>query len=79
MRRVVFSSVACPGSANDFPRYLTNGTNFGKKIILEDKMCFLIFCTILSEKFLILRGIERNIVINVWKYLCQVPPTAVIF
>jgi len=40
-------------------------------------MCFLIFSTILYEKLLILRGIEGNIVINVWRYVCQVPATSV--
>jgi hypothetical protein len=36
-------------------------------------MCVLIFSTILSETFLILRGIERDIIINVHRSSCKVP------
>jgi hypothetical protein len=36
----------------------------GKKSV-EHKMCVLIFSTILSETFLILRGVERDVIINV--------------
>jgi hypothetical protein len=43
-----------------FPHNHINGTNFGK-YIFENKMC----CKfLLSETFLILRSIQRNIVIN---------------
>ena len=41
--------------------------------VIEYKMCVLIFSTNLSEKFLMLRGIQRDIVINVHGYLCEVP------
>jgi hypothetical protein len=44
---------------NIFPHYLINGTIFEK--VTEHKMSVLIFYTNLSEKFLILRRILRNI------------------
>ena len=43
-----------------FRHYLTNDTIFGKKVT-EHKMCVLIF----SPTFLILRRIQRDIVINI--------------
>jgi len=46
---------------------------FSEEKILEDETCFLILSTIKSETFLILRGTERNVVINVWRCSCQVP------
>jgi hypothetical protein len=39
-------------------------TRYSIKVI-EDKMCVLIFSTILSETFLILRRIKRDFIINV--------------
>jgi len=35
-------------------------------------MCVLIFSANLSEVFLILRNIERDVIINVRRYLCEV-------
>ena len=46
-----------------FPHYLRNGTIFGKKII-EHKICVSIFAGTLSETFLGLRIIRRDIIIN---------------
>jgi len=54
-----------------FPRYLINGTIFGKKIS-EYEMFVLIFLTILSQIFSILRRPERYIIINVHGSLCKV-------
>ena len=55
-----------------FWHYLINGAIFGKDAV-ELKMCVLIFTTILSETFLILRRIQRDIVINIRRYSCKVP------
>jgi hypothetical protein len=55
-----------------FPHYLIYGTIFGKKVI-EQKICVLIFSTILSENFLILRRIQRGTIVNVCKSSCKVP------
>jgi hypothetical protein len=47
-----------------YPHYLINGTIFGKKTF-EHEMCVLIFSTISSEKFLVVRLIERYIIMHV--------------
>jgi hypothetical protein len=46
---------------NIFPLFLTNDTIFEKKEVTEHKMCVLIFCTTLSETFLILSRTQRCI------------------
>jgi len=46
---------------NIFLHYLINGTIFEKKVT-EHKTCVLILYTILSETFLILKGIERDMI-----------------
>ena len=43
------------------------------KNIIEHKMCGFIFSTTLSKTFLILRRIQRDIVINVKTSLCKGP------
>ena len=55
---------------NIFPHYFIKGTIFGK--IIEHKMCVLIFSTILSETFLIVRRIERDVIQNVYWPSCTV-------
>ena len=45
---------------------------FSEKVI-EHKMYVLIFSTILSEIFLILRRIQRDIIIKVHRSSCKVP------
>ena len=65
MCRIMLSSVACS-------HYLTKGVIFGKKVI-EHKMCVLIFYTIFSEKFIILRRTERDINIHLNRSSCKVP------
>jgi len=44
-----------------------------KKKVLGHKSCVLIFSTNLSETFLILRRTERNMIINVHRFSCNVP------
>ena len=53
-----------------FPHYLINGTILGNKVI-EHKMC--VSLPLLSETFLILRRIHRDIIMNVHRPLCKVP------
>jgi hypothetical protein len=55
-----------------FSHYLIEGTIFGKQVI-EPKMCVLIFSTNLSKELLILRRIQRDIMINVLTCSCTVP------
>jgi hypothetical protein len=60
MRRIILSSVACPAVSN-FPHHLINGTIFGK--VIEHKMYVLFSLHLLSETFLIIRKIQRDIII----------------
>jgi hypothetical protein len=55
-----------------FPQYLTIGTNFGKKL-LNTKRVFWIPLQNLSETFLILRRIQRAIIINLHRSSLKVP------
>jgi hypothetical protein len=57
---------------NFFRPYLINGTIFGKKL-LNIKCVFWFQQQLLFERFLILRRIRRDIVINVKKSWCKVP------
>ena len=60
------------GSTILFPQYFISGTIFGKKL-LNNKCVFLFSVQLLSETFLILRRILRDIGINVLRSLCKVP------
>jgi len=61
-----------------FPHYLRNRTLFGKKLL--NIKCVFEFCLrILSETFLILRRIGRDIVTNVDRYSCKLPAVIVRF
>jgi hypothetical protein len=55
-----------------FPYYLINGTIFGKKS-LNIKCVFWFSVQLLSETFLFLRRIQRDITINVHRSSCKVP------
>ena len=55
-----------------FPRYLINGTTFGKKVL--NIKCVFWFCLpILSETFLILRRLQGDFTRNVHWYSCKAP------
>ena len=76
MRHIVPWSVrAC----NIFPHYLTNGTVFEKKTVIEQIICVLIFLQVLSETFLILRRIEGDEIIILYWSLCKVLVILVLF
>jgi hypothetical protein len=61
-----------------FPHYLINGTIFRGKKILDIKYV-LIFSIFLYEKFLILRRIQRDVVINVYRSACKMLVILVMF
>jgi len=55
-----------------FFHIISQTKRFLKKVI-GHKICVLIFCTSLSETFLILRRIERDMIKNVYWSSCKVP------
>jgi hypothetical protein len=55
-----------------FPHYLINGTIFGK-MLLNIKCVFWFSLQLLSETFLILIRIQRDIIINVRRSSCKAP------
>jgi hypothetical protein len=55
------------------PYYLINGMIFGKKKLLNMKCLFWFSLQRLSEVFLILRTIQRHIIINLHRFSCKVP------
>jgi hypothetical protein len=76
MRHIVICDL--PGSTMFFSHYPLNGTIFREKVI-EHKMCVLIFSTNMSEIFFILRRIQRDIIINVYRSSRKVPVILVRF
>ena len=64
MRRVILSSVACP-VVPYFPHYPTNGTIFGEKDYWTQTV-FWFSLQLLSETFLILRRIQRDIITGIY-------------
>jgi hypothetical protein len=56
---------------HSFPHYFINGTILGRKIA-GYKMCVLFSVQLLPETFLILRRMEREIIINVHRSSCTV-------
>ena len=70
MCRIILSSLACL-AVPYFPHYLIKGTIFGKKLL--HIKCVLMFSTNIFEAFLIIGRNERDIIINLHKYLCKVP------
>ena len=69
MRRILsfVASLVLP----NFSHYLINGKIFEKKL-LNKKCVFLFSLQVLSKTFLILRIIQRDIIINVKKCSCEV-------
>ena len=63
MRRFILSTASCPVLPY-FSTYLIKGTIFEKKNRFEYEMCFLAQ-QLLSGKSFILRGIQRDIIVNV--------------
>jgi len=49
-----------------------NDTIFGGKVI-ENKMCFLIYSTTLSEIFFVRRRIQLDVIVSVHRSSCEVP------
>jgi hypothetical protein len=70
MRRFVLPSAAC--LAPPYFSMLPHNQQVLEKIV-EHKMSVLIFPTILSQTSLILRRIQRDIIINEHRSLCKVP------
>jgi hypothetical protein len=62
----ILSFVACP-------HYFIKGAFLRKKKVSEHKMCVLIFSPNLSETFLILRRIQRDVMKKVCWSSCKVP------
>ena len=71
MRRI-FVVCELSGCTIYFEHYLINGANLGGKKILNIKCAFWFYLQILSEKFFILRRIQRDIIINVHWSSCAV-------
>jgi hypothetical protein len=77
MRRIILSSVACL-SVTYFSTLSDKRHDFRKKVI-EHKMCVFNFLPLLSETFLILKIIQRDIIINVHRSSFNVPVIVVRF
>jgi hypothetical protein len=60
------------------PHYLTNKQNLGERVI-EQEICVVIFSRTSRESFIILRIVQRDIVINVCNCSCQLPVILVRF
>ena len=58
---------------NIWPHHLIDGTIFRKKTLLNIKHVFWFSLQLLSETFLILRRIQRDIIINVHRSSCKMP------
>jgi hypothetical protein len=62
-----------------FPHYFINGAIFWKKKINDKKTRVLIFSTNFDSMFVILRRIQRDGIIHVYRYSCKVPVILVEF
>jgi hypothetical protein len=77
MRHIILSFVACLALPHFF-HYFLNGTIF-IQMLLNIKCVFWFSLQIFYEIFLILRIIERDIVINVYRSSCKIPVILVRF
>ena len=62
-----------------FSHIVINGTLFGKKKVIERKMCYDFFLQILSAAFLTLRRIQRDNIVNVHRSSNKEPAILVRF
>jgi len=64
-----------------FFHVISQTAGFSEIKVAEHKLCVLIFCTNLSETFLILRKIQRDVTVNVhiYRFSCKVPVIVVRF
>jgi hypothetical protein len=65
LRRIIVSSVACP-TLSYFSKLSHKRHDFRGKKIIENIMCVLMFSKTVVETFIILRIIERNIIMNAY-------------
>ena len=73
MGHIILPSVACP-AVQYFSTLLHKSYNFRKKKkVIEHKMCFDFLYKLLCATFLILRKLQRDIIINVHRSSCKVP------
>ena len=71
MRHIILSSVACL-AVQYFPTLYHKRHDFRKQF-LNIKLCFVFSLQILSDTFLILRRIQRDMITNVFWSSCNVP------
>jgi len=72
MHHVILSSAACPALQHYLPHYLIKGTIFAKKLF-NIKCMFWTSLQLLSQTYLILRRIQRDIITNLRNYSRKVP------
>ena len=65
MNRIMLSSVACP-----VPLILSHKRHDSRKNVIGYRMRVLVFSTVLSKKFVILRIIGRHIILNILMSSC---------
>jgi len=71
MRCIILTSEAC--LAVPYLSTISHKRYGFRENVTEHKMCVLIFSTILSQIFLVLRRIQRDIIINLNRSSCTVP------